>query len=44
MEDRVASIAGKIVVGIAARKIDIRFTEGWGAQNKLEASWNGEIK
>ena len=44
MEDRVESIVKKIVVGIAARKIDIRFTEGWGAQNKLEASWNGEIK
>jgi chromosomal replication initiation ATPase DnaA len=35
MEDRVASIAKKIVVGIAARKIDIRFTEGWGAQKKV---------
>ena len=44
MEDRVASIAGRIVVGIAARKIDIRFTEGWGAQNTLEDSWSGENK
>jgi hypothetical protein len=42
MEDRVASIAGRIIVGIAARKIDIRFTEGWGEQNKMEDSWNGE--
>ncbi len=44
MEDRVASIAGRIVVGIAARKIDIRFTEGWGAQSTLEDSWSGENK
>lgn len=30
MEDRVVSIAGRIVVGIVAMKIKIRFTEGWG--------------
>jgi hypothetical protein len=44
MEDRVVSIAERIVVGIAARRIKIRFTEGWGVPKKLEDSWSGENK